>query len=579
MIADPSPAEGSSVSGGDGSAFHWLLAFVSPHRWRLAGILALSLLATALGLAQPYITKFLVDDGLIAGRMDTVIALCALMLGIGLLATLIGVANRWHYVDVSARILFALREAVYRHLQRLSPSYYARTRGGDLIARLDGDVAEVQRFAVDSLLASVNGVIALAGALALMASLSWKLSLLALVLLPAEVLFLRGMRRRIEARTRTVRERASDITAFLVDTLPAMKFIQSVGAEAREAGRLGGLQDAFRTDMLRLQMTNFVAGAVPSLMVSVTTALVFITGGYMMVAGTLTLGTLLAFTIYLARATGPVQTLLGIYVAVRRARVSLDRVMEITTVKPAVEPPARPVALPADGPGALVLEGVSFGYGAGGPAVLDRIDAVIPAGTRVGVIGDSGVGKTTVIDLLQRHFDPDAGRILLDGVDLRDLDPVALRRAVAVVAQDTVLFAGSIADNIRYAAPDAGEDAVRHAAELAQVDAFASELPEGYHSDIGARGTALSGGQRQRIAIARAILQEPRVLILDEATSEIDDETEALISQAIDRLFAGRTRIVISHRAETHAGADALYELSEGRLIPREPAMLERALP
>ena len=578
MIADPPRAVGSGTTGGDGSAFHWLLAFVSPHRRRLAGILALSLVATALGLVQPYITKFLIDDGLMAGRVDTVVALCATMLGIGLLANLIGAANRWHYIDVSARILFALREAVYRHLQRLPPTYYARTRGGDLIARLDGDVAEVQRFAVDSLLASVNGVIALAGALALMASLSWKLSLLALVLLPAEVLFLRGMRRRIEARTRTVRERASDITAFLVDTLPAMKFIQSVGAEAREAGRLGGLQDAFRTDMLRLQMTNFVAGAVPSLMVSATTAIVFIAGGYMMVAGTLTLGTLLAFTIYLARATGPVQTLLGIYVAVRRARVSLDRVMEITTAKPAVEPPARPVALPADGAGTLVLEGVSFGYGAGGPAVLDGLDAVFPAGARVGIIGDSGVGKTTVIDLLQRHFDPDAGRILLDGINLRELDPAALRRAVAVVAQDTVLFAGSVADNIRYAAPDASEEAVRRAAELAQVDAFASELPDGYHSEIGTRGTALSGGQRQRIAIARAILQEPRVLILDEATSELDGETEALISQAIDRLFAGRTRIVISHRAEVHAGADALYELSEGRLIPREPAMPERAL-
>ena len=488
------------------------------------------------------------------------------MFAAAVVASLLGALNRWHYVDVSARILFALRAAVYAHLQRLSPIFYARRPGGDIMARLDGDVAEIQRFAVDSLLALVNGGIALLGALALMVSLSWQLSLVALVLLPAEFLFLRVMRRRVERRTRTVRERASDLTSFFFDTLPAMKFIQSVGAEGRMGGRLSDLQDLFRLDMLRLQMTNYVTGAVPGLMTSFSTALVFIAGGYMMIEGRLTLGTLIAFSAYLGRATGPLQTLLGLYVASRRARVSLDRVMEMRRERPAVESPATPWSLPPAAAGALHLEGVTFRYDGDSPPVLRGGAVAIPAGAKVGLAGESGVGKTTLIDLLQRHFDPDEGRILLDGVDLRALDLGELRRRVAVVAQDTVLFSGSVLDNIRFAAPDASEADVRRAAALARVDEFVEALSQGYETDIGQRGTALSGGQRQRLAIARALLQDPLVLVLDEATSAVDRETEIEITEAIDRLFPSVTRIIISHRPGALEGVDMVVELEDGRL-------------
>ncbi|MDH3914285.1 MAG: ABC transporter ATP-binding protein/permease, partial [Rhodospirillales bacterium] len=453
-------------------------------------------------------------------------------------------------------------------LQRLSPAYYARSRGGDLMNRLDGDVGEIQRFAVDTLLASVNGVIALAGALALMASLSWQLSLLALVLLPAEVLFLRAMRPRVEAMTRRVRERSGDLTSFLFDTLGTMKFIQSVAAEDREARRLEGLNRSYLKDLLRLQMVNFATAAVPNLMTSLSTALVFIAGGTMMIQGRLTLGALIAFSAYLARATGPVQTLLGLYVASLRARVSLTRVMEVTRVAPAVAQPARPRPLPAGGAGEVRFEGLSFGYDPEGPPVLEDVDLIARGGGKIGLIGISGAGKTTLIDLLHRHYDPAAGRILLDGLDLRDLDLSELRRKIAVVAQDTVLFAGSVADNIRYAAPEASDAALREAAVRAQVDRFVLALPQGYDTEVGARGTALSGGQRQRLAIARALLQDPLVLVLDEATSAVDYETEARIVQAIDELFPDRTRLVISHRPEALQGADAILELARGRLVP-----------
>ncbi|MFO1352548.1 MAG: ABC transporter ATP-binding protein [Gammaproteobacteria bacterium] len=551
------------------AALRWLYGFVNPYRARLALILALSLVSTGLGLAQPYLTKFLIDDGLLKSRFDILLTMCAFMLVLGIGASLVGALNRWHYVDVSARILNALRLAVFSHLQKLSPAFYARAKGGDLLARLDGDIAEIQRFSVDMLLAFVNGALALASVLILMLSLSWQLTLLALAFIPANALFLRSMRPRVENLTRIVRERASNVSSFFYDALGAMKAIQAAGAEAREARRLAGLQDVMRGDLLRLQMTGYATGAVPGLLASLSTVLVFLMGGALVIDGSLSLGTLIAFSAYLTRASGPAQTLLGLYVAFQRARVSLTRVLDITRIPPAVTAPAAPRLLPPDALGAILFEHVGFRYGADDPAVLTDVDIALPSGKKIGLSGVSGVGKTTLIDLLHRHYDPSHGRILLDGVDLRELALGDLRRRIAVVAQDTVLFAGGVLDNIRYAAPAASEAQALEAARLAQVDEFARRLPQGYATDVGSRGMALSGGQRQRIAIARALLQNPLVLVLDEATSAVDMDAEAQIGAAIDRLFAGRTRLIISHRPQTLQGADLMLELAAGRLLPK----------
>lgn len=572
MVSDPgsrnAATSGYGMRAGGVRAVPWLLNFVRPHAWRLAVVVVLSLASVGLTLAQPYITKFLIDDGLMAGNLPTVIALCALLFGVGVIAALLTGVNRWQYVNTSGKILFAIRQAVYAHLQRLSPAFYARARGGDLLNRLDGDVAEVQRFAVDSLLAMVSGAIALAGALALMVLLSWQLSLLAFVLLPAEFLFLRYMRPLVERRTRAVRERASDLTAFFFDTLAAMKFIQSVAAEQREAERLAGLNRLYLSDLVRQQMTGFVAATVPGLLTSLSTAVVFVAGGYLLIKGQMTLGALIAFSVYLSRATGPVQTLLGLYVAAQRAKVSLQRVLDLMTERPVVTQPSAPRAVPADAMGEIRFEDVVFSYRDGERPILNGVNLAVPARTRTGLVGVSGAGKTTVIDLLHRHYDPQGGRILIDGIDVREMDLTALRRRVAVVAQDTVLFAGSVFDNIRYAAPTASDADIREAAALAQIDDFICRLPHGYETDVGARGTALSGGQRQRLAIARALLQDPLVLVLDEATSSIDRETEVRISEAIDRLFADRTRLVITHRPEPLSSADLVVELAAGQMLP-----------
>lgn len=533
-------------------------------------IIGLSLLATGLGLAQPYLTKFLIDDGLLAGRFDVLVFFCGLMVLAGLVASLLGALNRWQYVDVSARILHALREALFTHLLKLPPTYYARTRGGDTLARLDGDIAEIQRFAVDPLLAGVNGVLALTGALLLMFTLSPLLTLLALVLLPAQLGFLRWLRPRIEDLSRRLRERASDITAFFFERLAAVKTVQAAAAEQRESDHLHRLNDAFRRTTLRLQMTHYAATTVPGFLTSLSTALVFIIGGWLTIRGELTVGTLIAFSAYLARSTGPVQTLLGLYVAWQRARVSLRRVREIADLEPAVQSPARPVVLPSTARGELRLDHVGFAYEA--VEILRDVDVTVAAGSKTGLIGVSGVGKSTLIDLLLRHYDPDRGRILLDGIDLRELELSELRGRIAVVSQDTVLFAGSLLDNLRYVRPEADQATIRSAALRAQVEEFAERLPQGYDSDIGPRGTGLSGGQRQRIAIARALLQDPLVLILDEATSGLDLDTERRVIAAVDELFGDRTRLIISHRPQTLTGADRVLELRDGVLRPLEAA-------
>jgi ATP-binding cassette subfamily B protein len=553
----------------DRAALRWLFGFVRPQHRRLALVALVALISTAVVLAQPLLTKVLIDDGILAGDFGMVVLVCSSMLAVALAGALLGGLNRYQHVTVSADILFALRLALFRHLQQLPPSFYARWRHGDLLARLDGDVAEIQRFAVDALLAAISATTGLIGALALMLALSWQLSLIAFVLLPLEFLFLRRMRPRVETTTRALRERGSDLAAFLVERLGAMKFTQSVVAEAREAGGLDALQGQFRRDLVRQQMIAYLTGAVPGFLTMASNALVFVIGGWLVIRGTLTLGTLIAFTAYLGRATGPVQSLLGLYVAVERALVSLRRVAELHRERPVVVSPAKPRPLARRG-GAVRFEHVRFGYGDGN--VLQDADLAIAPGEKVGLIGLSGAGKSTLIDLLHRHYDPAAGRVLLDDVDLRDLDLAELRRGIAVVAQDMVLLKGSLLDNLRYAAPDASESAIRAAARRAEVDAFASMLPQGYATDVGTAGSTLSGGERQRIAIARALLQDPLVLVLDEATSAVDQATEARIIKAVDQLFGDRTRLVISHRSATLRGVDRLIELADGRLIERPRA-------
>ena len=547
-------------------ALHWLYGFVRPHRLAIAGLLGLSVCASLLVLVQPWLTKQLIDDGLLARNFPVLATVAGLMIVAGLLGTALSGVNRYLHTRLSGRILFALRDDLYQHLQTLSPGFYGQRRIGDLMSRIDGDVAEIQRFAVDSLFSAVSSIIGLLVALGMLLALSWKLSLLALILIPLDVLWLRWMRRKVERDVRQLRERSADVSSFMVETLPVMKFIQSAGQQQREAKRLETLGQGYMSQLLRLQVTEFFTQAVPGTLTSLSRACVFLIGGYWVVQGTWQLGALIAFSTYLGMAIGPVQSLLGLYVAIQRMTVSLGRVMELRGEQPAVLSPSNPKPLPDEGD--LRFEAVHFSH-PGRPSTLNGINAHIPYGSKVALSGGSGVGKSTLVDLLQRHHDPQSGRVLLGGVDLRELDLLALRRRIAVVSQDIVLFRGSLADNLAYAMPDASREAIAEVARLAQLESLIESLPEGLDSPLGERGQQLSGGQKQRIAIARALLQDPLILVLDEATSAVDETTERDVIEAIDRLFAGRTRILISHRPSTLADADLRFELLDGLLIAK----------
>lgn len=548
------------------AALRWLYSFVRPHRLAIAGLLGLSVCASLLVLVQPWLTKLLIDDGLLARDFSMLVLIAGLMIVAGLLGTALSGINRYLHTRLSGRILFALRDDLYRHLQTLSPSFYGQRRIGDLMSRLDGDVAEIQRFAVDSLFSAVSSVIGLVCAVAMLLTLSWKLSLLALILIPLDVLWLRWMRRKVERDVRQLRERSADMSSFMVETLPVMKFIQSAGQQQRESRRLETLGQGYMSQLLRLQVTEFFTQAVPGTLTSLSRACAFLIGGYWVVQGTWQLGALIAFSTYLGMAVGPVQSLLGLYVAIQRMTVSLGRVMELRGEEPTVLTPHSPKPMPASGE--LRFDNVHFSH-PGRPTTLRGIEARIPYGLKVALSGGSGVGKSTLIDLLQRHHDPQSGRVLLGDVDLRELDLFQLRRRIAVVSQDIVLFRGSLADNLAYAVPDASREAIAEVARLAQLDSFIASLPEGLDSPLGERGQQLSGGQKQRIAIARALLQDPLILVLDEATSAVDEATEREVIEAIDHLFAGRTRILISHRPSTLADADLRFELLDGVLTSK----------
>ena len=545
------------------------LAWIRPYRRRLAVVVFLSITSTALSLYLPYLSKALVDDALLGRSMAALLRIVATFAAITLLSFALNVVSGLSYTRVSAEILFDMRLSLYRHLQQLSPRFYARVPLGQIVSRINSDIGEIQRVAAEVALAWIGNVLFLAGAIVLLIILDARLFLLSLVALPPAVWALVRYRSRLEGAVAAMRNRSADIGTFLIDTIQGMRLVVGSNAQEREISRFRQKNDSFIDSLMSMWRLTYLSGGLPGLFLAAGSAAVFLYGGARVIGGSMTMGTLVAFIAYQMRLFGPMQALMGLYASIATARVSIRRVHEILDAPVDVEEAAGAPGL-ATARGVVALEDVSLDLGRG--EILTGVSFEAKPGEVVAIVGASGVGKSTIADLLVRLADPDRGRVLLDGRDVRTLRLTDVRRHVFVVDQDPFIINASLAENVRYARPDASGADVAEAVHSAGLAALVRSLPDGLETQVGERGRALSAGERQRIAVARAFLADPAVLVLDEATGALDPATEHQVIAGYEAVMRGRTTIVITHRFDLARRAHRVLVLERGRITAAGPA-------
>lgn len=539
-----------------------LIPWIMPYRARLLGVLGISLLATGVGLVQPYLSKLMIDGALLHRDFALLVRIALLTVLVTVVGSVLNIASSYRYVALSAAMLYDIRVALLAHLQMLSPRFYARFRLGDLMSRINSDVSDVQRAAGDTLLAVLGNVLFLIGSLAMMAWLDWRLFVVGTVLVPVATGLFVWLQRRLVAMTRTMRERGADLGSFLVDTVMGMRVVTALGGEAHEAERFAVRNRAFVSAMLQMQMASFMAGALPGAVLAASSAAVTLYGGWRILNGATTIGTLVAFMAYQSRLFGPVQSLLGLSSGLASTRVALGRIFELFDTPADVADPPQPRALPT-GPLDVGFAGVHFRHDR--DAVLAGVDFTIPAGAMVAILGASGAGKSTLADLIVRFRDPDAGQVHIGGIDARELALADLRRAVVLIDQTPFLFNATMAENIAFAVADADRLAIQAAAQAAGLGDLIARLPHGLDTPVGERGLALSTGERQRVALARALLRRPAVLVLDEPSAALDAETEARVAAGLRTMLPRATIVIITHKPALADLAQMVITLDHGR--------------
>ncbi len=541
-----------------------LAGYVRP-QWRRAtlGIVAM-LVATGAGLAGPYLAKVAIDEGIVLGDTTALAWTVAAFLGFALVGFAAQGVQTYQIGYAGERVLTDLRGDLFGHLHRLDLSYFERTRAGVLVSRLTNDIEALQQLVTDGLTSTVSSTLALLGSTAILLWLDWRLALATIVVFPLMALAT-AVFRRFSARTyRRMRERLGLVTASLQEDLSGVRVVQSYRREGVNLQRFHEVNGSYRDANQATVYANALYFPVVGFLSHIGTAIVFGYGGWLYVQDEIALGTLVAFTGYLANFFDPVQQLSQLYNTFLAATAALDKIFDVMDVEPRlVDQPDAPVIAIA---GAVDFADVHFAY-RDDVEVLHGLTLHADAGQAVALVGHTGAGKSTIVKLLARFYDPTAGAVLIDGHDLRDIDSESLRRQIAVVPQEAFLFAATVRENIAYGRPDATMAEVRAAAAAVGADAFIEALPFGYDTPLQERGVRLSMGQRQLVALARALVCDPRLLILDEATSAVDIATEERIEAAIGTVLAGRTSFVVAHRLSTIRRADVIVVLEHGNVV------------
>jgi ATP-binding cassette subfamily B protein len=541
-----------------------LYRLARPYKARTA-LAILSLLgATVVALAPPYLVGRTIDH-VKHGRTHDLGWLVVAFVAAGALAIAFSYGQTYFTGWTGERMLADLRNALFRHLQRLSLGFYERNRAGVIISRLTNDVEALDQLVTDGVTSLVQNTLTLAGTAVVLFLLDWRLALATLTVMPLMAVATALFRRRSGRAYRLVRETLGAVTATLAEDIAGMRVLQSFTRERAAQANFHAVSDTYRASNMQTVVLNGVYFPFVDLLSSAATAVVLGYGGWLVFHGHETIGTLVAFIGYLSNFFDPVQQLSQLYNVFLSAVAALDKLTDLLDEEPEVRDGLDAPELPQI-EGHVRFEDVRFAYGRG-PEVLHGLDLDVPQGTTVALVGHTGAGKSTIAKLLARFYDPTAGRITLDGIDLRTVRQRSLRRQLGIVPQEGFLFAGTVAENIAFGRPGASRDEIAAAAAAVGADHFIARLEDGYDTQLGERGSRLSLGQRQLVAFARALLADPRILILDEATSSVDIGTEQRIEQALRTLLEGRTAFIVAHRLSTIRDADLIVVLEHGRIV------------
>jgi ABC-type multidrug transport system fused ATPase/permease subunit len=544
----------------------FLARYTKPYRLRTTLAVVSLLLATLTALIPPYLAKLAIDDGIRGEDLALLATLVLVMVVAGVASLLTSSAQTYFTGWTGERILADLRNDLFRHLQRLSLGFYERNRAGVVISRLTNDVDALDQLVTDGVTTLVQSSLTLLGTAIILFFLDWKLALATVTVIPLLVIATRIFRTRSARAYSQVRERLGLVTATLAEDIAGMRVVQAFTRERRNQRRFEDVNAHYRAANQQTVVLNGLYFPFVDFLSAAATAIVLGYGGYLVFDGQTTPGTLFAFILYVSNFFDPVQQLSQLYNTFLAAVAALDKILGVLDEEPEVRDRPDAGALPPI-EGRVRFDDVRFGYGREGPEVLHGIDLDVPAGTTVALVGHTGAGKSTIAKLIARFYEPHGGRITIDGIDTREVTQESLRRQLGIVPQEGFLFAGTVRDNIAFGRPGASPDEIVAAAQAVGAHDFVMRLEDGYETNLQERGTRLSLGQRQLVAFARALLADPRILILDEATSSVDIGTERRIEGALRRLLAGRTAFIIAHRLSTIRDADLIVVLEHGRII------------